>query len=107
MAGMKRHDFDRIQLIKESEAFVDSGESLDEVEAHFSIDGSCTSKLFRTPEIQELSESGDAADARGNELNTLTVVLCLWSTSSRTQNQRLVHQMKMVTSALQLNQMKR
>ncbi len=53
MAGMKRHDFDRIQLLfKESKASVDSRESLNEVEAHFSIDWSCTSELFGTPEIQ-------------------------------------------------------
>ena len=52
MAGMKHHDFDRIQQIKESKASVDSRESLDEVEAHLAIDGSCTNELFGTPEIQ-------------------------------------------------------
>ncbi len=51
LAGMKRHDFDCIQRIKESEASVDHRKSLNEVEAHFSIDGSCTSELFGTPEI--------------------------------------------------------
>ncbi len=61
---MKRHDFDHIQRIKESEASVDSRESLDEIEAHFSIDWSCTSELFGTPEIQGPSESGDAKDAK-------------------------------------------
>jgi hypothetical protein len=53
MAGMKRHKFFRIQRIKESEESVDCRESLDEVEAYFSIDWSCTIELFGTPEIQE------------------------------------------------------
>ena len=57
MAGMKRHDFDRIQQIKESEASVDRRESLDEVEAYLAIDGDCTNGLFGTPGIQEPSES--------------------------------------------------
>ncbi len=72
MAGMKRHNFDRIQRIKESKASVDRRESLNEVEPHFSIDGSCTSELFDTPVIQGPSESGNATDARGNALDTLT-----------------------------------
>ncbi len=37
-----------------------------------SIDGSCTNELFGTPENQELSESRDATDARGDALKTLT-----------------------------------
>ncbi len=44
---MKRHDLDCIQQIKESEASVDSRESLDEVEAYLSIDGSCTNELYQ------------------------------------------------------------
>jgi hypothetical protein len=44
MAGMKHHDFDCIQQIKESKAFVSHRKSLDEVElsveAHFWIYGS-------------------------------------------------------------------
>ncbi len=72
MAGVKRHDFDRIQRIKENKASVDCRESLHDFEAHFSIDGSCTSELFGTPEIQGPSESGDATDTRGNALDTLT-----------------------------------
>jgi hypothetical protein len=52
MVGLKCHDFDLIQQVKESDASVGSRESLDEVEAHFSIDGSCTRELFGTPEIQ-------------------------------------------------------
>ncbi len=60
MAGLEHHDFDCIQRIKESEASVDSRESLDEVEAHFSIYGSCTSELFGTPQTG------------GNALDTLT-----------------------------------
>jgi hypothetical protein len=67
MAGMKHHDFDRIQRIKESEASVDCRESLDKFEANFSINWSCTNQLFGTP-----SESEDATDARGNALDTLT-----------------------------------
>ncbi len=51
---------------------VDRRESLKAVEAHLSIDGSCTSDLFDTPEIQEPSEFGDATDARGDALETLT-----------------------------------
>ncbi len=54
MGGMKRNDFDSIQQIKESEVSVHSRESLDEVEAYLSIDGSCTNELFGTPEIQAL-----------------------------------------------------
>jgi hypothetical protein len=64
MAGMKRHDFDCFQRIRESEASVDHRESLNEVEAYLSIDWSCTDELFGTPEIQEPLESGlrDATD---------------------------------------------
>ncbi len=57
MAGMKNHDFDCIQQIKESGASVDSRESLDEIAAYLAIDGSCTNELFCTPEIQGPSES--------------------------------------------------
>ncbi len=66
---MKRHDFECIQRIKESEASVDCRGSLDELEAHLAIDGSCTNELFGTPEIQ--GESRDATDAGGNALDTL------------------------------------
>ncbi len=64
MAGMKSHDFDLFQRINESEASVGSREILDEIEAHFSIqvDGSCTSELFGTPDIQEPWESGDGTN---------------------------------------------
>ncbi len=57
MAGMKRHEFECIQRIKESEASVDSRKSLDEVEAHLAIDGSCTDQLFGTLKIQQPGES--------------------------------------------------
>ncbi len=60
MAGMKRHDFECIQQITESEASVDRRDSLDEVEAHLAIDGSCTHELFGFPKIQQPGESGDA-----------------------------------------------
>ncbi len=63
MAGMKRHDLVSIQRVNDSEASVGSRESLDEIKAHVSIDGSCTNELFGTPDIQEPSESGDATDA--------------------------------------------
>jgi hypothetical protein len=72
MTGMTRHKFDRIQRIKESKASVDCRESLEKVKAHFSVDWSCTSEQFGIPEIQGPSESGDATDARGNALDTLT-----------------------------------
>jgi hypothetical protein len=42
MAGMKRHDFDCIQQIKESQASVDRRESLDEVGAYLAINVCCT-----------------------------------------------------------------
>ncbi len=54
---MKRHDFECIPLIKESEASVDSRESLNNVEAHLAIDWSCTNQLFSTPKIQQPGES--------------------------------------------------
>ncbi len=38
-----------------------------------SIDGSCASELFSTTEIQEPLESGDAADARGDALDSDTL----------------------------------
>ncbi len=69
---MKRHDIERIQRIKESEASVDRRESHDEVETYLAINGSCTNELFGTPKIQEPSESGDATDTRGDVLETLT-----------------------------------
>jgi hypothetical protein len=53
MTGMNHHYLDSILQINESEAFVDHRESLDEVEARLSIDGSCTNELFGTPEIQK------------------------------------------------------
>ncbi len=62
MTGMKRHDLDCILPLNESEAPVDSRESLNEIEARLSIDRSCTNELFGTPEIQEASESRDATD---------------------------------------------
>ncbi len=70
---MQRHDFECIQQIKERDASVDRRESLYEVIAHLSIDGSCTRELFGTPELQEPSESGDATDAQGDALETLTM----------------------------------
>ncbi len=72
MAGMKRHDFDRILRIKERDAPVDRRGSFDEVEIYLAIDESCTNKLF-AQEIQGPKESGDVTDARGNALDTLTM----------------------------------
>jgi hypothetical protein len=72
MAGMKRHDFDLIWRVKESEASVVCSESLEEIEAHFLIDLSFTSELFGTPDIQERLVSRDATDARCDALDTLT-----------------------------------
>ncbi len=45
---MKSHDLDSILLINEIEASVNRRESLDEVEARLSFDGSCTDELFGT-----------------------------------------------------------
>ncbi len=53
MAAMKRHNFDLIWRAGKSEESVGSRESLDEIEAHFSIDWSCTDELFGAPEIQK------------------------------------------------------
>ncbi len=72
MAGMQRHDLEHIQRIKESKALVDSRESLDEVEAYLAINEGCTSEPFGTPKIQKPLESGDATDARGDALETLS-----------------------------------
>ncbi len=49
LAGMKRHDLDCIEQVKESEASVGSRESLDEVEAYPATGESCTNELFGTP----------------------------------------------------------
>ncbi len=72
MAGMKRHNFECIQRIKESKASADHNESLDEVDAHSAIDGSCTNELFGTPKIRQPGESGDAMDTQGDALETLS-----------------------------------
>jgi hypothetical protein len=57
LAGMKRHDLDRIEQVKESEASVGRRESLDKVEAYLATYESCTNKLFGAPKIQEPAES--------------------------------------------------
>ena len=57
MAGMKRHDLDCIEQVKESEASVGRRESLDEVEAYLATDESYTNELFGTPKIQQPGES--------------------------------------------------
>ncbi len=76
MAGMQRHDLERIQRIKEREASVGRREILDEVEAYLATDESCTNELFGTPylgpKIQGPVESGDATDAQGDALETLS-----------------------------------
>ncbi len=85
---MKRHDFDHIQQMKESEASVDSKESLDEVEAYLVIDWSCTVALMsylvhqrsKNLENQEMQRMHEVIHSKPG----------LWRTSSRTQSQRLV-----------------
>ncbi len=72
MAGMKRHDLDSIQQVKESKASVGCRESLNEVEAYLVTDESCTNELFGTPKIQQPAESGDETDTQGDALETLS-----------------------------------
>ncbi len=52
LAGMKRHDHDRIKRVKASEASSNRRESLDEVEAYLVINGIDTNDLFGSPMIQ-------------------------------------------------------
>ncbi len=73
LVGMTRHDLDLIRRLNESVASVDCRESLNEVEARTSIDGSCNDELFGTPEIQKASESGDALDAQGEAQDVPTM----------------------------------
>ncbi len=72
MAGMKRHDLDRIEKVRESKESVGSRENLDEVKAYLATNESCTNELFGTPKIQQPGESGDATDTQGDALETLT-----------------------------------
>ncbi len=72
LAEMKRHDLDRIEHVKESEASVGRRESLDEVEAYPATSESCTNELFGTPKIQQPGQSGDATDTQGDALETLS-----------------------------------
>ena len=71
LAGMKRHDLDRIERVKASEASSDRRESLDEVEAYRATDGICTNDLFGSPMIQQPGESGDATDTQVDAPETL------------------------------------
>ena len=71
LAGMKRHDLDRIEQVKAGEASSDSGESLDEFEAYLATDGICTNDLFGSPMIQQPGESQDATDTQGDTPETL------------------------------------
>ncbi len=57
LAGMKRHDLDRIEQVKESKASVGSRESLNEFEAYLVTYESWTNELFGTPKIQQPVES--------------------------------------------------
>ncbi len=50
----------------------DVGRQLDEVEAYLATNVSCTNELFGTPKIQEPVESGDATDAQGDALETMS-----------------------------------
>ncbi len=73
LAGMKRHDLDRIEQVKESEASVGSRESLNEVEAYLTTNESWTDELFGTPKIQQPGISRDATDTQGDALETLSM----------------------------------
>jgi hypothetical protein len=68
LAGIKRHDLDSIEQVKESKASSDSRENLDEVEAYLATDENCTNDLFGSPKIQQPGESGDATDTQGDAL---------------------------------------
>jgi hypothetical protein len=73
LAGMKRHDLDRINLkrVKAREASSDCRESLDEVEAYLATDGIETNDLFGSPMLQQPVESRDATDTQGDAPETL------------------------------------
>ncbi len=72
LAGMKRHDLDSIEQVKEREASTDCRESLDEVKAYLATDEICTNDIFGSPKIQQPGESGDATDTQGDALETLS-----------------------------------
>ena len=57
LAGMKRHDLDSIEQVKESQASVGRRESLDDVEAYLATDVICTNDLFDSPKIQVRSSN--------------------------------------------------
>ncbi len=52
LAGIKRHDLDLMEQVKEIEASLDRRKSLDEVEAYLATDENCTNDLFGSPKIQ-------------------------------------------------------
>ncbi len=71
LAGMKCHDLDSIEQVKESEASVGRRESLDAVEAYLATDEICTNDLHGSPKIQQPGESGDATDTQGDALESV------------------------------------
>ena len=72
LPGMKLHDLDRIEQVKESEASLDHRESQNYVEAYLATDEICTNDLFGSPKIQQPGESEDATDTQGDALETLS-----------------------------------
>ncbi len=102
LAGMKRHDLDRIEKVKESEASVGSRESLDNSKhilqpkefAPMIYLAAPRSNSLVNPEMQRIHKAMHSKPV-------------LQRTSTRTQSQRLVYLTRMAASALHLNQMKR
>jgi hypothetical protein len=72
LAGMKHHDLDSIEQVKESKASLGSRESLDDVEAYLATNEICTNDLFGSLKIQQPGESGDATDTQGYASETLS-----------------------------------
>jgi hypothetical protein len=72
LAGMKLHDLDHIEQVKDIEASLGLRESLNEVEAHLATEGICTNDLLCSPKIQQPGESRDATDTQGDALETLS-----------------------------------
>ncbi len=67
LAGMKLHDLDRIEQVKDSEVSVGSKESLDEVEAYLGTDEICTNDLFGSPKDTWNSCGGSSRDPRAQQ----------------------------------------